>query len=124
MNHLQAVNTSAAERYLLEEMSELERHAFEDHYFSCADCAEDVRVGALMREGLKKLAVYKDESGQVHKCSSICTHLGCIVSWNDIEKTWDCPCHGSRFLATGEVLAGPAESPLEAVAAKETAKSR
>jgi hypothetical protein len=53
MNHLQAVNTSAPERYLLEEMSELERHAFEDHYFSCADCAEDVRLGALMSEGAK-----------------------------------------------------------------------
>jgi hypothetical protein len=53
MNHLQAVNTSAPERYLLEEMSELERHTFEDHYFSCADCAEDVRLGALMREGAK-----------------------------------------------------------------------
>jgi hypothetical protein len=53
MNHLHAVNTSAPERYLLEEMSELERHAFEDHYFSCADCAEDVRIGELMREGAK-----------------------------------------------------------------------
>jgi hypothetical protein len=53
MNHQQAVNTSAPERYLLEEMSELERHAFEDHYFSCGDCAEDVRLGALMREGAK-----------------------------------------------------------------------
>jgi hypothetical protein len=53
MNHLQAVKTFAPERYLLEEMSELERHAFEDHYFSCADCAEDVRLGALMREGAK-----------------------------------------------------------------------
>jgi len=53
MNHLQAVNTSAAERYLLEEMSEIERFAFEEHYFSCADCAEDVRMGALMRDGAK-----------------------------------------------------------------------
>jgi hypothetical protein len=53
MNHQQAVGTSASERYLLEEMSELERHAFEDHYFSCADCAEDVRLAALMREGAK-----------------------------------------------------------------------
>jgi hypothetical protein len=53
MNHLQAVNTSAPERYLLEEMSELERHAFEDHFFSCSDCAEDVRLGARMREGVK-----------------------------------------------------------------------
>jgi hypothetical protein len=53
MNHQQAVRTSAPERYLLEEMSELERHAFEDHYFSCADCAEEVRLAALMREGVK-----------------------------------------------------------------------
>src|SRR3977135_1558934 len=53
MNHLQAVNTSAPERYLLEEMPELERHSFEDHYFSCADCAEDVRLGAVMREGAR-----------------------------------------------------------------------
>src|SRR5688500_16741396 len=53
--------------------------------------------GALMRSGLKKIAVYRDDAGTVHKMSSVCTHLGCVVQWNGIEKTWDCPCHGSRF---------------------------
>lgn len=53
MTHTQAVNTGAAERYLLDEMSELERYAFEQHYFSCAECAEDVRAGGMLREGVK-----------------------------------------------------------------------
>jgi anti-sigma factor RsiW len=53
MNHVQAVNTLASERYLIGEMTELERHAFEDHFFSCTECAEDVRAGALMQEGVK-----------------------------------------------------------------------
>jgi hypothetical protein len=53
MTHAEAVRSSATERYLLEEMSEIERHAFEDHYFDCTECAEDVRAGALMREGVR-----------------------------------------------------------------------
>jgi glycine/D-amino acid oxidase-like deaminating enzyme/nitrite reductase/ring-hydroxylating ferredoxin subunit len=62
----------------------------------------------IMRKGLKKLAVYRDEKGAVHEMSAFCTHLGCVVSWNSSEKTWDCPCHGSRFSATGAVVNGPA----------------
>ena len=53
MTHEKAVQTGASERYLLEEMSELERHAFENHYFSCLECAEDVRTGGMLREGVK-----------------------------------------------------------------------
>ena len=68
--------------------------------------------GAVIREGLTKVAVYRDQQGQLHRRSAVCTHLGCIVHWNDTEKSWDCPCHGSRFTADGEVLNGPAYTPL------------
>lgn len=68
--------------------------------------------GAILREGLTKTAVYRDDSGNVHKCSAICPHLGCVVDWNNVEKTWDCPCHGSRFDAYGKIVTGPAISDL------------
>ena len=71
--------------------------------------------GAVVRKGLSKLAVYKDEDGHVHKYSAVCPHLGCIVQWNDAEKTWDCPCHGSRFDKLGTVINGPANRGLEKV---------
>jgi glycine/D-amino acid oxidase-like deaminating enzyme/nitrite reductase/ring-hydroxylating ferredoxin subunit len=69
-------------------------------------------AGATMREGLSKLAVYKDEGGTVHKLSAVCPHLGCVVAWNSTEKTWDCPCHGSKYRADGRVYQGPANSDL------------
>ncbi len=68
--------------------------------------------GAIIRRGLKKFAVYKDEAGNVHELSAVCPHLGCIVDWNSLEKTWDCPCHGSRYDAKGKVIMGPANSDL------------
>lgn len=71
--------------------------------------------GGLMRRGLKKVAVYKDEVGNVIERSAVCTHLGCIVHWNGFEKCWDCPCHGSQFAPDGEVLNGPAVKPLAEV---------
>jgi glycine/D-amino acid oxidase-like deaminating enzyme/nitrite reductase/ring-hydroxylating ferredoxin subunit len=58
-------------------------------------------------------AAYRDEAGQLHAVSAVCTHMKCTVSWNDGEKSWDCPCHGSRFSMDGEVLQGPARTPLE-----------
>ncbi|MFT3781955.1 MAG: FAD-dependent oxidoreductase [Nibricoccus sp.] len=69
--------------------------------------------GAVIRIEGKHTAIYKDGQGNLHACSAVCPHLGCIVGWNVAEKTWDCPCHGSRFHATGEVMAGPAENSLE-----------
>jgi len=72
--------------------------------------------GKILQLNGKKIAAFKDEKGKVTLCSPICTHLKCIVEWNNAEKTWDCPCHGSRFSPQGEVLSGPAEQPLEKVA--------
>ena len=69
-------------------------------------------TGAVMREGLRKVAVFRDEAGELHRYSAICPHLGCIVGWNKAESTWDCPCHGSRFDARGRVLNGPAAQDL------------
>lgn len=70
-------------------------------------------TGAILRRGLKKIAVAKDRSGQVTELSAICPHLGCVVQWNSTEKTWDCPCHGSRFDAKGKVTNGPAISDMK-----------
>jgi Rieske Fe-S protein len=70
--------------------------------------------GAIVREGVRMLAVYRDEQGGLHALSAKCTHLGCVVHWNSAELSWDCPCHGSRFDTTGEVLHGPAAAALEA----------
>jgi len=68
--------------------------------------------GKLVRMGLSKVAVYKSPEGKVQCVSSICPHLGCHVAFNNAEKTWDCPCHGSRFTTDGAVIAGPALAPL------------
>ncbi len=69
--------------------------------------------GRLMRCNGKKVAAYRDDSGAITMLSAVCPHMGCIVAWNSSEKTWDCPCHGSRFSAKGELMAGPAEKSLE-----------
>ena len=63
--------------------------------------------------GPGQVAVYRDETGNLHKVSAVCTHLGCIVTWNNAETTWDCPCHGSRFDVDGKVIQGPAVKDLE-----------
>lgn len=72
------------------------------------------RSGAIVRQGARKLAVYRDEGGALHAHSAMCTHVGCLVHWNAIEGSWDCPCHGSRFSPEGAVISGPARSPLAA----------
>lgn len=69
--------------------------------------------GKILHLGGRKVAAYRDDEGEVTLCSPVCTHLKCIVGWNDAERTWDCPCHGSRFKPNGEVISGPAEEPLE-----------
>ena len=69
--------------------------------------------GALLRLRGRKTAVYRDEAGELHTLSPLCTHLGCHVNWNPAERSWDCPCHGSRFSGDGVVIQGPATRDLE-----------
>jgi Rieske Fe-S protein len=64
--------------------------------------------GRIIRIKGQQVAVYRDERDQVHAHSAVCTHMHCIVQWNDSEKSWDCPCHGARFDAYGQVVNGPA----------------
>jgi glycine/D-amino acid oxidase-like deaminating enzyme/nitrite reductase/ring-hydroxylating ferredoxin subunit len=60
----------------------------------------------------EKVAAYRSPEGVLALRSAVCTHMGCVVAWNEVEHSWDCPCHGSRFTATGAVISGPAEAPL------------
>jgi Rieske Fe-S protein len=84
----------------------------------------DRNTGGVFKVHGKKRAVYCNAQGKRTTLSPVCPHMGCIVSWNDAEKTWDCPCHGSRFRATGGLIAGPAESGLKPIQApKRSAKS-
>jgi glycine/D-amino acid oxidase-like deaminating enzyme/nitrite reductase/ring-hydroxylating ferredoxin subunit len=71
--------------------------------------------GGTVRRGTKKIGVYRDEGGELHAVSTTCTHLGCAVVWNTGERSWDCPCHGSRFDPDGRVLEGPAVKDLSPV---------
>ncbi len=71
--------------------------------------------GAVLRRGAKKIACYRDGGGNLIERSAVCRHLGCIVEWNSTEKSWDCPCHGSRFAPDGHVLNGPARTGLSPV---------
>jgi glycine/D-amino acid oxidase-like deaminating enzyme/nitrite reductase/ring-hydroxylating ferredoxin subunit len=71
--------------------------------------------GAILSKGLKRLAVYKDEQNNVHAYSAVCPHMGCMVQWNAEEKSFDCPCHGSRFTKDGNVINGPATIGLEKI---------
>ncbi|CAN5861465.1 FAD-dependent oxidoreductase [soil metagenome] len=71
--------------------------------------------GAIVRAGRHKVAAYRELGGMVKAVSPTCTHLGCVVSFNDAEQSWDCPCHGSRFDIDGGVIEGPAVEPLETV---------
>lgn len=69
--------------------------------------------GGIIRRGMSKVAVYRDDAGTLHELSAVCPHLGGVVHWNPSEKSWDCPLHGSRFNATGRVINGPAISDLK-----------
>lgn len=69
--------------------------------------------GRVVKKDGKRLAVYRNEDGELKAVSAVCTHMGCNVRWNNAERTWDCPCHGSRFSTDGTVIEGPALDPLQ-----------
>ena len=71
--------------------------------------------GGVIVRGEEKIAAWRDESGGLHAVSATCTHKGCTVTWNNADRTWDCPCHGSIFAADGSVIHGPARKPLPPV---------
>ncbi len=109
------VRVSAASDFTKENVNVAEQYI---DYFTGSDATVGELQngqGATIRRGLSKIAVYRDETGAFHECSAVCPHLKCIVHWNRTEKTWDCPCHGSRFDARGKVLNGPAVADLKPV---------
>ena len=67
---------------------------------------------AILKLDGQNVAGYRDEAGALHAVSAVCTHMGCILGWNETDRTWDCPCHGSRFALDGEVIHGPAVKAL------------
>ena len=89
---------------------------YADDYLSGGDLSSTDELapgqGAVVRRGLAKIAAYRDEDGVLHECSAVCPHLGCIVAFDKVEKSWDCPCHGSRFDRFGRVIVGPANRDL------------
>ena len=75
---------------------------------------EDLRRQAdIVRVDGDTVAGYRDDGGALHAVSPACSHMGCFLHWNDAERTWDCPCHGSRFTFDGAVIEGPATANLE-----------
>ncbi|MFH9613512.1 FAD-dependent oxidoreductase [Streptomyces pratensis] len=100
---------------LLKQQAEVARHFVGDrmnttHVDSVSEIAPG--SGAVVRVEGRRCAVYRDEDGTAHAVSARCTHLGCLVAFNEAETAWECPCHGSRFGIDGEVLQGPAVRPL------------
>jgi glycine/D-amino acid oxidase-like deaminating enzyme/nitrite reductase/ring-hydroxylating ferredoxin subunit len=74
----------------------------------------DAGAGGVVERNGEKIAVWKDDDGTVHALSAKCSHKGCLVTWNNADRTWDCPCHGSIFAKDGSVIHGPAVEPLAA----------
>lgn len=101
---------ASAKRFVKENLG-VATHLVKDYLFR-GDEKEFTEIkageGAVVELGDRKVAAFRDEQGQLHVVSAVCTHMGCLVHWNNGEKSWDCPCHGSRFSVDGEVLEGPA----------------
>jgi len=110
---------AASARRLLLENAQVARHFFLGRIRS-RPSREEIEAlrpgeGVVARVARRRVAAFRDDSGTLNTLSATCTHLGCPVEWNTAERTWDCPCHGSRFAATGEVIEGPATTALQPI---------
>jgi Rieske Fe-S protein len=103
---------------LLAENVDYPYHFIADRLRRLPRSAHDLRAGegALIRRNGTRVAAFRRSDGRLVQLNPSCTHMGCLVRWNATETTWDCPCHGSRFSAEGEVIGGPAEEPLAPIA--------
>ena len=111
----------------IQENSDFPYYFLEDRITAAdAKSPRDVKrgEGKILRVDGQRVACRRADEGTVTQVSAVCTHMGCIVHWNAAETTWDCPCHGSRFKATGEVIAGPAETPLESIRRRSAKKKK
>jgi Rieske Fe-S protein len=96
------------------------RHLVGDRFLASRPKALSPRAGSAAVAKLEResVAAYRDQDQVLHAISAVCTHMGCIVGWNEADRTWDCPCHGSRFDVDGKVLHGPATAPLKDMSGK------
>jgi glycine/D-amino acid oxidase-like deaminating enzyme/nitrite reductase/ring-hydroxylating ferredoxin subunit len=110
------IKALASASHLASAGANIARHMVGDHLaFADVDRLDEIPAGEgrLIRLGLRRLAVYRDERGSLHAMSPICTHAKCVVQWNGAASTWDCPCHGGRYDAYGRVIAAPPKRDLE-----------
>ncbi|MDX5421654.1 MAG: FAD-dependent oxidoreductase [Hymenobacteraceae bacterium] len=112
---------AASAKRFLKENKDVAAHFVKDYLLRGDEKElEEVKAGEgkIVTAKGKKMAAFRDEQGQLHAVSAVCPHMGCMVHWNNGEKSWDCPCHGSRFSVDGEVLEGPAYSNLAKIEVK------
>jgi len=107
---------AAAGKFVTENM-DVPKYFVGDRLAHVADSLDTVQPGEgkWVKVNGEKIAVHRDNEGTLHGCAAECTHMGCYVHWNNAEKTWDCPCHGSRFDPDGKVITGPAITDLKKV---------
>jgi nitrite reductase/ring-hydroxylating ferredoxin subunit len=101
-----AENLDVMRRFVVDRFAGGKPHAEEDVPPGC---------GQVVSRNGRLVAIYRTPSGSVYRLSPVCRHAGCIVHWNEAERTWDCPCHGGRYTADGRRFAGPPAKDLEAL---------
>lgn len=100
---------------IIKDNVDVAKHMIKGKFAPVHQTPEDLKndEGAIIKVNGERTGCYRDKEGLLHMVDSTCTHMGCEVAWNSGERTWDCPCHGSRYSISGEVLEGPAVEPLK-----------